>query len=138
MRSSPNGRLGTARLGMVWSIDAKMAEQKLVRGEIWDADLNPARGHEQGGTRPVLIVSVDPFHQGPSGLVIVVPISSKDKKVRSQVPVEPGEGGLNVRSFIKCEAIRSISTQRLYRRWGVVTPGTLSQVEDRLRILMNL
>lgn len=85
-----------------------MPVQRLVRGEIWDADLNPVRGHEQGETRPVLIVSVDAFHQGPSGLVIVAPISTKDKRVRSQVPVEPGEGGLNARSFIKCEAIRSI------------------------------
>jgi mRNA interferase MazF len=115
-----------------------MAVQRLVRGEIWDADLNPVRGHEQGGTRPVLVVSVDAFHQGPSGLVIVALISTKDKKVRSQVPVEPGEGGLNARSFIKCEAIRSISTQRLISRWGAVTPVTMSDVEDRLRILMNL
>ena len=115
-----------------------MAVQRLIRGEIWDADLNPARGHEQGGTRAVLIVSVDPFHQGPSGLVIVLPISTKDKKVRSQVPVEAGEGGLSARSFIKCEAIRSISTDRLFRRWGVVKSSTIREVEDRLRILMNL
>lgn len=114
-----------------------MAAQRLVRGEIWDAELNPVRGHEQGGTRPVLIISVDAFHQGPSGLVIVT-ISTKDKKVRSQVPVEPGDGGLNARSFVKCEAIRSISTQRLMSRWGTVTPATMSHVEDRLRILMNL
>jgi mRNA interferase MazF len=115
-----------------------MAVQKLARGEIWDADLNPPLGHEQGGTRPVLIVSVDAFHQGHSGLAIVVPISTKDKRVRSEVPVGPGEGGLKVRSFIKCEAVRSISTQRLFSHWGVVSPRTMSDVEDRLRILMNL
>ena len=115
-----------------------MPVQRLVRGEIWDADLNPVRGHEQGGTRPVLIVSVDAFHQGPSGLVIVAPISTKDKRVRSQVPVESGEGGLNARSFIKCEAIRSISTQRLISRWGAVTPATMIAVEDCLRILTSL
>ena len=115
-----------------------MAMKKLVRGEIWEADLNPIQGHEQGGTRPVLIVSVDPFHQGPSGLVIVLPISSQDKKVRSQVPVEPGEGGLRIRSFIKCEAIRSISIQRLRARWGAVAPDTTREVEDRLRILLGL
>ena len=69
-----------------------MAGQRLIRGEIWDADLNPARGHEQGGTRAVLIVSVDPFHQGPSGLVIVVPISTKDKKVRHRCPSKPERG----------------------------------------------
>ena len=115
-----------------------MAARKPARGEIWDSDLNPSRGHEQGGTRPVLIVSVDPFNQGPSGLVIVVPISTKDKKVRSQVPVEQGEGGLKTKSFIKCEAIRSISTERLRSRWGTISTATMSAVEDRLRILMNL
>jgi mRNA interferase MazF len=115
-----------------------MALRKPARGEIWESDLNPSRGHEQSGTRPVLIVSVDPFNQGPIGLVIVVPISTKDKKVRSQVPVEQGEGGLKTRSFIKCEAIRSISTERLRSRSGTASPDTMSAVEDRLRILLNL
>jgi mRNA interferase MazF len=70
--------------------------------------------------------------------VIVLPISSQDKKVRSQVPVEAGEGGLKTRSFIKCEAIRSISTERLRGRWGSVSPNTMAEIEDRLRILLGL
>jgi mRNA interferase MazF len=115
-----------------------MAVPKPDRGEIWEADLNPPRGHEQGGTRPVLVVSVDLFNQGPSGLVIVVPISTKDRRVRSQVPIEADEGGLRIKSFLKCEAIRSISIQRLQGRWGVVSTATMSAVEDRLRILLNL
>jgi mRNA interferase MazF len=85
-----------------------------------------------------LIVSVGPFNQGPSGLVIVVPISSKDKRVRSQVPIEPGEGGLKTRSFAKCEAIRSISTERLIRRRGAVSAETLEEVADRMRVLLDL
>ena len=104
-----------------------MALRKPARGEIWESDLNPSRGHEQGGTRPVLVVSVDPFNQGPSGLVIVVPLSTKDKKVRSQVPVEQGEGGLKIRSFVTCEAIRSISTDRLHSRWGTVSGTTIAR-----------
>ncbi len=115
-----------------------MAIRKLALGEIWEADLNPIQGHEQGGTRPVLIVSEDPFNQGPSGLVIVLPISSQDKKVRSQVPVNPSEGGLRFRSFIKCEAVRSISIQRLRARWGTVSADTMTGVEDRLRILLGI
>jgi len=106
--------------------------------QIWAPDLNPSRGHDQGGTRPVLIVSVDPFNQGPSGIAIVVPISTRNKKVRSQVTVEQGEGGLKAKSFTKCEAIRSISTERLRSRWGTASRATMSAVEDRLRILMNL
>ncbi len=115
-----------------------MAGSSPARGEIWADDLNRPRGQEQGGTRPVLVLSVDRFNQGPSGLVIVVPISTKDKRVRSQVPIEAGEGGLRTRSFIKCEAIRFISTQRLQGRWGAVAPPTLAAVEDRLRILLDL
>jgi mRNA interferase MazF len=109
-----------------------------ARGDIWDVELGPIRGHEQGGVRPCLIVSVNPFNQGPSGLATVLPISSKDKRVRSQVPVSPPEAGLALPSFIKCEAVRSISTERLRRRRGVVTPETIAGVEDRLRILLGL
>jgi mRNA interferase MazF len=115
-----------------------MAMRKPARGEIWNSELDPARGHEQGGIRPVLIVSADAFNQGPSGLVIAVPISTKDTKVRSHVAVEQGEGGLKFKSFIKCEAVRSISTDRLQNRWGAVSLATMRAVYDRLRILMNL
>lgn len=52
---------------------------KIARGEIWLVDLNPVRGHEQAGKRPCLIISVDLFNQGTSGLVVVLPITSKDK-----------------------------------------------------------
>jgi mRNA interferase MazF len=115
-----------------------MASTSLVRGEVWDVDLDPTLGHEQGGRRPALVVSVDQFNQGLSGLVIVVPISSKDKRVRSHVTIEPGEGGLKVKSFAKCETIRSISTERLARRRGAVSDDTLDQVADRLRLLLDL
>ena len=106
-----------------------------VRGEVWDVDLDPTLGHEQSGRRPAPVVSVDQFNQGPSGLVIVVPISSKGKQVRSHVAIEPHEGGLKTKSFAKCEAIRSISTERLVRRRGAVSDNTLDQVTYRLRVL---
>ncbi len=112
--------------------------RQVVRGDIWDADLEPVRGHEQGGRRPVLVVSVDPFNQGPAGLVIVIPLSTRDKGVRSQVPIDPPEGGLSARSFAKCEAIRSIAVDRLSRRRGTVGPVVMAEVEDRLRMLLNL
>jgi mRNA interferase MazF len=116
-----------------------MSSTAPARGDVWYADLNPTRGHEQAGKRPVLIVSVNQFNQGPSGLVIVIPISSKDKRVRSQVPIEAGEGGLKSRSFAKCEAVRSISVDRLGgRRQGSVTAETLNAVADCLRLLLDL
>jgi mRNA interferase MazF len=108
------------------------------RGEIWLADLDPTRGHEQAGRRPVLVVSVDPFNQGPADLVIVLPLTSTHHGVPTHVPVTPPEGGLKVPSVILCDAIRSIAKDRLLQRWGTVSSSTMTAVEDRLRILLGL
>jgi mRNA-degrading endonuclease toxin of MazEF toxin-antitoxin module len=59
------------------------------RGEVWLADLNPTRGHEQEGARPVLIISTDPFNQGPAGLVFVLPLTRTDRRV----PINEGAPG---------------------------------------------
>ena len=109
-----------------------------ARGEVWLADLNPTRGREQAGMRPCLIVSVNLFNQSPAELVIVVPLTTKAKNIRTHIPLLPPEGGVREQSFIKCEDVRSISTERLTSRWGTVAPATLHQVEDYLRILMGL
>ena len=68
------------------------------RGEVWLTDLNPTRGHEQAGRRPVLVVSDDLFNRGPAGLVIVLPMTSTLRGVPSHVPIDPPEGGLERRS----------------------------------------
>jgi mRNA interferase MazF len=111
---------------------------KPTRGEVWMADLDPARGHEQAGKRPALVVSADPFNAGPAELVIVLPITTRDKRVHSHIPVEPPEGGLRRPSFIKCEDVRSISVERLSKRLGKVTPATIAAVEPWLRTLLDL
>ena len=101
-------------------------------------DLDPTRGHEQAGTRPGLVISSDAFNAGPAGLVIVLPLTSQEKGIRSHVPVSPPEGGLRKRSFIKCEDIRSVSVERLSRRLGRVSPETMGGVAFRLRVLIEL
>lgn len=108
------------------------------RGEIWLADLNPTRGHEQAGRRPALIVSIDGFNSGPAGLVLVLPITSTQRGVLYHVPIMPPEGGLVKKSDILCDAIRSVSKDRLGRRLGAVSGSTMTAVEDRLRILQGL
>ncbi len=108
------------------------------RGEVWFVDLNPIRGHEQAGKRPCLIVSVDLFNHGPAGLVVALPLTTKDKSIPFHVRLEPPEGGVAAVSFIKCEDIRSLATERLERRWGMILPQTMTLVEDRLRILLSL
>ncbi|MDX2217185.1 MAG: type II toxin-antitoxin system PemK/MazF family toxin, partial [Oculatellaceae cyanobacterium bins.114] len=73
----------------------------------------------------------------PFGIAIL-PITSKDKRIPFHVELNPPEGGIKVRSFVKCEDIRSISVERLEKCWGTVFPETLAAVEDRLRILIGL
>lgn len=110
----------------------------LGRDEIWLADLNPVRGHEQVGRRPFLIVSVNPFNQGRADLVIVIPITSTLRPIPFHITIHPPEGGLTNSSALLCEAVRSISKDRLIQRWGSITPATTAIVEDRLRVLMGL
>jgi len=107
-------------------------------GEIWFVSLDPTVGHEQSGSRPALVVSVDRFNHGPAGLVVVVPITSRAKGISLHVAIGPPEGGLTTRSFAMPENIRSISVDRLQRAAGLVSTGTLQAVQDRLRILLDL
>ena len=65
-----------------------------ARGEVWLVDLNPTRGREQAGRRPVLVVSVDTFNRGPADLVVILPITSRQKGIASHVAIDPPEGGV--------------------------------------------
>lgn len=107
-------------------------------GDIWFGDLDPTIGHEQAGQRPVLVVSPDQFNQSPLKLVLVLPITTNLRPLPSRVPLLPPEGGLTRPSIILCEAIRSVSHDRLQRRLGTAGSATMQAVQDRLRILMNL
>lgn len=113
-----------------------MAQVK--RGEIWLANLSPTIGREQAGLRPVLITSSDYFNQGFAELVYAIPLTSKDKHIRSHVAVWPPEGGLTLATFIMCEAMRSISKERLVKRLGAVSSATILKVEDTLKILLDM
>ena len=110
----------------------------LVRGDVWEAEFDPVRGHEQAGRRPAVIVSADRFHQGRSQLAYVVPITRTDRAHPWHVPVEPPEGGLAVQSFIMCDQMRIFAVERLLRRRGSVSALTLAEIEQRLRVLLGL
>ncbi|MBI1744947.1 type II toxin-antitoxin system PemK/MazF family toxin [Candidatus Acetothermia bacterium] len=109
-----------------------------ARGDVWMVDLNPTRGHEQAGIRPGLVISVDEFNHGPAGLVVMLPITTKTKGIPFHVRIDPPEGGLKLKSFIKCEEVRSIAKERLSRHLGKISTNSIVEVEDRLRILLNL
>ena len=115
-----------------------MSRTQPSRGEVWSVDLNPTRGHEQAGVRPGLVVSITRFNRGPAGLVIVLPLTTRDRRIPLHVTLDPPDGGVQERSFVKCEDIRAVDKERLSRRWGVVSQRTMAVVEDRLRILLQL
>lgn len=112
------------------------------RGEIWLVDLGIGSGHEQAGQRPVLVVSDDAFNAGLSGLVMIVPLTSKLAKSRNipaHIQVNPPEAGLRTPSVILCDRLRTISKDRLGKApWGTVSAATLAEVEKTLRMLLGL
>lgn len=84
------------------------------------------------------MVSMTRYNASAAELVIVVPITSKDKGIPLHVQIMPPEGGVAYLSWAMCDQIRAVSRLRLVRRWGSVSPATLSEISDRLRIVLNL
>ena len=109
-----------------------------LRGEIWMLNLNPTRGREQRGRRPALVLSTDQFNQGPAELVVVLPITGTQRGIPLHVRVDSPEGGVKKTSYVKCEDIRSVSKERFEKRWGVISLETMREVEDRVRVLLEL
>ena len=84
------------------------------------------------------MISADLFNEGPAGLVIILPLTTRDRRIPTHVRIDPPEGGVTRRSFVKVEDIRSISVERLSKRWGRVKPATLASIEEILVILLGL
>jgi mRNA interferase MazF len=88
------------------------------------------------------MLSQDAFNSGLSGLVVVVPLTSKTRKPRNipaHIPIDPPEGGLKTSSIILCDQIRTISKDRLGTApWGMVAAATMGDVERIGRLLLGL
>lgn len=108
------------------------------RGDVFWADLNPVKGHEQAGTRPVLIVSIDELNHSPVRRTVIVPITSQGSKRAFRVEQKKNEGGLADAGWILCDQIRSISIERLGRYSGHVDDETLEVVLDQLALLLGI
>ncbi len=108
------------------------------RGEVWKVELDPTIGHEQGWLRPCLVFSVNRFNHGPADLVVVLPITSRNKGIASHVKVLAGEAGFTTERYIKCEEIRCVSKNRFRERYGKVDPGTLDKVATNVRIILGM
>ena len=113
---------------------------EILRGDVWLFDPDPIRGREVGKKlRPAIIISNDTFNNGPSGLLIVVPLTTKDKKIPCHISILPKDGGVKERCFAMCEQIRCISRERLISRWGHIhNPKILKYIAEWLGSLLSL
>ena len=109
---------------------------RILRGEIRWADLNPVRGREQAGQRPVLIMSHDVFN-ARSGTVIAVALTSRAPRAGFPLTLQLSSDKLPKRSWVKISQIRTLSVERIGRRLGRATPEELIQVFDGLEEIIG-
>ena len=110
-----------------------------MRGDIYLADLNPSRGSEQAGVRPVILVqhqNLDRFTR----TVVVIPVTTNLR--RAQIPgtvlIAAGEGGLSQESVALCYQIVVIDRQRLQRQLGTLSAVYLQQLGEAIRYTLDL
>ncbi len=109
---------------------------RILRGEIRWADLNPVRGREQAGFRPVLILSHDVFNER-SGTVIVMALTSQPQRAGFPLTLELKERRLPKRSWVKISQIRTLSVERIGKRIGSTSPEELVQVVEGLNEIIG-
>ncbi len=109
---------------------------RLLRGDICWADLNPTRGHEQSGLRPVLILSRSVFNER-SGTVIAVAITSQPQRAGFPLTLEIDSTLLPKRSWVKVSQIRTLSVKRIGNRIGTATPEELARILEGLNEILG-
>lgn len=108
----------------------------ILRGEIRWADLNPTRGNEQAGQRPVLILSHNVFNDR-SGTVIAVALTSQSQRAAFPLTLELTRHRLPKPSWVKISQIRTLSVERIGKRMGTVSPEELDQVLEGLNEIIG-
>ena len=109
---------------------------RILRGEIRWADLNPVRGKEQAGLRPVLILSHDVFNER-SGTVIVVALTSQQQRAGFPLTLELDSKDLPKRSWVKISQIRTLSVERIGKKIGSATPEELALIVEGLNEIIG-
>jgi mRNA interferase MazF len=102
-----------------------------LRGDIWWADLNPTRGHEQAGVRPILVISQDVFN-ARSGTVVALAITSQPPAAGFPLTLPLSSPELPKRSWVKISQIRTLAVERLTTRLAEATPEEMAQVVEGL------
>lgn len=109
---------------------------KILRGDILWADLDPTKGHEQSGRRPVLILSHDIFNER-SGTVIAVAVTSQEPKAGFPLTLELSSKKLPKKSWVKISQIRTLSVERLGTKLGHASPEELLQILEGLNEILG-
>ena len=109
---------------------------KILRGEIYWANLDPAKGQEQAGERPVLVLSQDVFNER-SGVVIAVALTSQPQKAGFPLSLAFSNPALPKRSWVKISQIRTLSQARLGKRIAKITPEEIDMVVEGLNEIIG-
>jgi mRNA interferase MazF len=108
----------------------------LKRGDVVWADLNPVRGREQAGHRPVLIISEDVFNER-SGTVIAMAITSKPQRAGFPLTLKLSGKQLPQEAWVKMSQVRTLSTERIGTKLGRVEDGELEKAIDGLNEIIG-
>ena len=117
--------------------DDLSSEGRLWRGSVCWAALDPVRGREQGGRRPVLVVASQQYLDVVTTLALVVPVTSVDRGWPNHIPLR-GRTGLGRSSWAMTEQIRTVSRDRLTEISGLVDDATLADVDVYLADFLGL
>ena len=109
---------------------------RILRGEIRWADLNPVRGREQAGLRPVLILSQDVFNER-SGTVVAVALTSQPQRAGFPLTLELHAKGLPKKSWVKISQIRTLAVERIGKVIGRASPEEVTQVVEGLNEIIG-
>lgn len=104
---------------------------RILRGDVVWADLNPTKGHEQAGHRPVVVVSADVFN-ARSGTVIAMAVTSQPQRAGFPLTLEMKSVKLGKSSWVKISQIRTLSVQRLGKRLGRMAPEEIDRLIEGL------
>jgi mRNA interferase MazF len=110
---------------------------RILRGEIRWADLNPVRGREQAGLRPVLVLSHDVFNER-SGTVIAMALTSQPQPAGFPLTLELQAAKLPKRSWVKISQIRTLSVERIGAKLGRASPEEVLQVVEGLNEIIGI
>ena len=108
-----------------------------ARGEVWLVNWNPARGSEQAGKRPALVIQNDIGNE-KSSTTIVAAISGSVKIYPMNVKIDPPEGGLKRPSIVKTGQILTVSKERLEKRLGKISAKKMEEVNRAIELSLDL